>query len=79
MPLTTVFLVDAVGLNRFTSAVGLLSLMKGVANFVGAPIAGKKIKFFCAIKVSYAKCNSNCKFVKIYSTPMIMLRKGPTF
>ena len=39
--MTTVFLVDYLGIDRLTNAVGLVSMAKGVACFFGAPIGGK--------------------------------------
>lgn len=38
--LTSVCLVDLVGLDRLTNAFGLLLLFQGAASFIGAPIAG---------------------------------------
>ena len=40
VPLTTLFLVKYVGLNRLTNAYGLLSMVKGLATIAGPPIAG---------------------------------------
>lgn len=39
--LTSVCLVDLVGLNKLTNAFGLLLLFQGIATFSGPPIAGK--------------------------------------
>src|SRR5690606_8958279 len=39
--LTSVVLVDMVGVDKLTSAFGLLLLIQGIATFVGPPIAGK--------------------------------------
>lgn len=39
--LTSVLLVDLLGLDRLTSAFGLLLLFQGVASFIGSPIAGE--------------------------------------
>lgn len=41
--LTTILLVELVGLDRLTSSYGLLLLVQGVANLVGPPIAGRYI------------------------------------
>lgn len=41
VPLTTLFLVQYVGLDRLTNAYGLLSMIKGFATMTGPPIAGK--------------------------------------
>jgi len=40
VPLTTLFLVKYVGLDRLTNAYGLLSMIKGLATMAGPPIAG---------------------------------------
>ena len=40
VPLTTLFLVQYVGLDRLTNAYGLLSMVKGVATMAGPPVAG---------------------------------------
>ena len=39
--LTSVVLVDLLGLDKLTNAFGLLLLFQGIASFVGPPIAGK--------------------------------------
>lgn len=39
--LTTVILVELVGVERLTDAYGIVSLAQGVANLVGPPLAGK--------------------------------------
>ncbi|RUS85104.1 hypothetical protein EGW08_007156, partial [Elysia chlorotica] len=39
-PLTTVLLVDHLGVSRLTNAYGLLMLMQGIANLFGPPFAG---------------------------------------
>jgi len=41
VPLSTLFLVKYVGLNRLTNAYGLLSMIKGLATMAGPPIAGE--------------------------------------
>jgi hypothetical protein len=41
--LTSVILVDLLGLDRLTNAFGLLLLFQGIASLVGPPIAGKKV------------------------------------
>ena len=38
--LTTVILVDLLGMDRLTNAFGIVSLAQGVANLVGPPLAG---------------------------------------
>lgn len=39
--LTSVILVDLLGLDHLTNAFGLLLLFQGIASFIGPPIAGK--------------------------------------
>jgi MFS family permease len=39
--LTSVILVDLIGLERLTNGLGLLLLVQGIATFVGPPIAGE--------------------------------------
>lgn len=39
--LTSVILVDLLGLEKLTNAFGLLLLFQGIASFVGPPLAGK--------------------------------------
>jgi MFS transporter, MCT family, solute carrier family 16 (monocarboxylic acid transporters), member 14 len=39
--LTSVVLVDLVGVDRLTNAFGLLLFIQGIATFVGPPMAGK--------------------------------------
>lgn len=41
--LTSVILVDLLGLDKLTNAFGLLLLFQGVASFIGPPIGGKTI------------------------------------
>lgn len=41
--LTSVILVDLLGLEKLTNAFGLLLLFQGIASLVGPPIAGKNI------------------------------------
>ena len=40
VPLTTIFLVHYVGLDKLTNAYGLLNLIKGLATMAGPPLAG---------------------------------------
>lgn len=42
--LTSVVLVDLLGLERLTNAFGLLLLFQGIASLIGPPLAGKSIK-----------------------------------
>jgi MFS family permease len=43
--LTSVILVDLLGLEKLTNAFGLLLLFQGIASLVGPPIAGNVIVF----------------------------------
>ena len=43
MPLTTIFLVKYLGLDRLNNAMGLLSMVRGISSMAGPPIAGKSI------------------------------------
>lgn len=43
--LTSIILVEAITLERFTNAYGLLLLVQGIANLMGPPLAGE-IFFF---------------------------------
>jgi len=47
VPLTTLFLVKYVGLDRLTNAYGLLSMIKGLATMTGPPIAGERLVSVC--------------------------------
>jgi len=38
--LTTVILIELVGFDRLTNAVGIVSFAQGIANLVGPPLAG---------------------------------------
>lgn len=40
VPMTTVFLVKYIGLDKLTNSFGLLSMIKGIATMAGPPIAG---------------------------------------
>jgi hypothetical protein len=41
--LTSVILVDLLGIEKLTNAFGILLLFQGVASFIGPPIIGKKL------------------------------------
>jgi MFS family permease len=51
--LTSVVLVDLVGLERLTNGLGLLFFVQGIATFVGPPIAGKIHTFI--VKANYQR------------------------
>jgi sugar phosphate permease len=46
--LTSIILVDLLGLDNLTNAFGLLILFRGAASIVGAPLAGTNY-FFCIL------------------------------
>jgi hypothetical protein len=49
--LTSIVLVDLLGIAQLTNAFGLLCLLRGVAAIVGPPLAGKLIlDFVCLIR-----------------------------
>ena len=45
--LTSIILVEAITLERFTNAYGLLLLVQGIANLMGPPLAGNYTRSFC--------------------------------
>ena len=44
--LTSVVLVDLLGLDKLTNAFGLLLLFQGIASVIGPPIIGTKYRYF---------------------------------
>ena len=48
--LSTIFLVDYLGLERLTNSFGLLSMVKGLSTIAGAPIAGNSFGLLSMIK-----------------------------
>jgi MFS family permease len=44
--LTTVIIVDILGLDKLTDAYGIIMFLQGIANLLGPPLAGKFITFF---------------------------------
>ena len=48
--LSTIFLVDYLGLERLTNSFGLLSMVKGLSTIAGAPIAGKSFGLLSTVK-----------------------------
>ena len=44
--LTSVVLVDLLGLDKLTNAFGLLLLFQGIASVIGPPIIGKRYSYF---------------------------------
>ena len=53
--LTSVVLVDLLGLDKLTSAFGLLLLFQGLASVIGPPIIGNIGHFHCDVSILY-KC-----------------------
>ena len=51
--LTSVVLVDLLGLDKLTNAFGLLLLFQGIASVIGPPIIGKRYSYF---KTTSAAC-----------------------
>lgn len=49
--LTSVILVDLLGLEKLTNAFGLLLLFQGIASFIGAPIGGKCWRHCCSLSM----------------------------
>jgi len=47
--LTTVILVELVGVDRLTDAVGIVSFAQGIANLVGPPLAGRPNARICLV------------------------------
>jgi len=60
--LTSVILVDLVGLERLTNGLGLLFFVQGVATFVGPPIAGQLFDLTRRYDWTFAFCGI-CLFV----------------
>nr|CAD2190488.1 unnamed protein product [Meloidogyne enterolobii] len=54
--LTSVVLVDLVGVDRLTNAFGLLLFIQGIATFVGPPIAGKLFDLTNRYDWTFALC-----------------------
>lgn len=44
--LTSVVLVDLLGIEKLTNAFGLLLLFQGIASLIGPPFAGRLPKYF---------------------------------
>jgi MFS transporter, MCT family, solute carrier family 16 (monocarboxylic acid transporters), member 14 len=43
--LTTIILVDLLGMKRLTNAFGFVSFSEGIANLIGPPVAGCRLNF----------------------------------
>ncbi|ELU10706.1 hypothetical protein CAPTEDRAFT_191074 [Capitella teleta] len=54
VPLTTVLLVQYVGLHRLTNAYGVLSMVKGVASLLGPPIAGAILDKSSSVSLAFS-------------------------
>ena len=50
--LTSVVLVDLLGIERLTNSFGLLLLFQGVATIVGPPVAGMYTRWHCGAELS---------------------------
>lgn len=57
--LTSIILVDLLGLDKLTNAFGILSLFRGSASILGPPIAGKSIYFVSFTNFNFAN-HSTC-------------------
>lgn len=54
--LTSVILVDLLGLDKLTNAFGLLLLFQGIASFIGPPMAGTSRSNNCSLQHSNIYC-----------------------
>jgi len=75
--LTSVLLVDLVGLERLTNGLGLLFFVQGVATFVGPPIAGQLYDLTKRYDWTFAFCGI-CLFVSgamLYAIPIFFAGK----
>lgn len=52
--LTSVLLVDLVGIEKLTNAFGLILLFQGVGTIIGPPISGRNFEKFKIIELSRA-------------------------
>ncbi|KAE9551973.1 hypothetical protein FO519_004825 [Halicephalobus sp. NKZ332] len=76
--LTSVVLVDMVGVDKLTSAFGLLLLVQGIATFVGPPIAGVLFDLTKRYDWTFAFCGI-CLFVSgimLFVVPFIQKNKS---
>jgi hypothetical protein len=77
--LTSVVLVDMIGVDRLTSGFGLLLLVQGIATFVGPPIAGVMYDFTGRYDWTFAFCGI-CLFISgimLFAVPFIQRDKKP--
>jgi len=65
--LTSVILVDLLGLDKLTNAFGLLLLFQGIASFIGAPIGGK---------LNYRSNETQEQILKMFSVFLIISFPG---
>ena len=65
--LTSVVLVDLLGIERLTNSFGLLLLFQGVATIVGPPVAGMYTRWHCGAAVSDIVFHTEPLCVYIYS------------
>ncbi|KAI6240393.1 MFS domain-containing protein [Aphelenchoides fujianensis] len=76
--LTSVVLVDLVGLEKLTNGLGLLLLVQGIATFVGPPIAGQLYDLSKRYDWTFVFCGV-CLFVSglmLFSIPCIRRRRA---
>jgi MFS family permease len=75
--LTSVVLVDLVGVDRLTNAFGLLLLIQGIATFVGPPLAGKLYDITHRYDWTFVFCGV-CLFVSgimLFAIPPLLRRR----
>jgi hypothetical protein len=75
--LTSVVLVDMIGVDRLTSGFGLLLLVQGIATFVGPPIAGTFYDLTQRYDWTFAFCGI-CLFISgimLFSVPFLQKEK----
>jgi MFS family permease len=75
--LTSVVLVDLIGIDRLTNGLGLLFFVQGVATFVGPPIAGKLFDYTRRYDWTFAFCGI-CLFISgaiLYAIPIFFAGK----
>ncbi|KAI6234770.1 MFS domain-containing protein [Aphelenchoides fujianensis] len=76
--LTSVVLVDLVGLEKLTNGLGLLLLVQGIATFVGPPIAGQLYDLSKRYDWTFVFCGV-CLFVSglmLFTIPCIRRRRA---
>ena len=72
--LTSVVLVDLLGLDKLTNAFGLLLLFQGIASVMGPPIIGRLYRVFRPVSYStlfYLKKNLKYSYFNLNSIPQV--------